>query len=246
MIAAGLLLAHAHAVLAKAASASQRALPVEGALAADSPVQSPRRTAATVGALMLSVSMVVAFGGSSTPSTSVDEWLDNVLNPDFLVSASANPTARRMTFPAGRAPSSRPSMAWTSAAHTEREGARPAAARHGWRSKRKIAGVTRRSMIAGNEREMQADRRRSGMFVSGAFATNNHLRLRRRRSPDAGGNARAHRRRRPRLPDMGFAVHRSCRPARKDDAVNTARVYVKKGRMSPRSERVVGALAGHG
>ena len=37
--------------------------PVEGALASDSLIQAPRRTSATVGGLMLSVALAVAFGG---------------------------------------------------------------------------------------------------------------------------------------------------------------------------------------
>ena len=37
--------------------------PVEGALAADSLIQAPRRTSATVAALMLSLALVVGQGG---------------------------------------------------------------------------------------------------------------------------------------------------------------------------------------
>ena len=75
-------------------------LPAEGTLAADSLVQSPRRTSATVSALMLSLAMVVGFGGfAHSFYTSVGEWMDNALNPDFFVSASANLVARSITFP---------------------------------------------------------------------------------------------------------------------------------------------------
>src|SRR6266478_6485579 len=78
----------------------KRLLPAEGTLAADSLVQAPRRTSATVSALMLSLSMVVGFGGfAHSFYTSVGEWMDNALNPEFFVSASANLVARSITFP---------------------------------------------------------------------------------------------------------------------------------------------------
>jgi putative ABC transport system permease protein len=63
--------------------------PVEGALAADSLIQAPRRTSATVSALMLSLAMVIGFGGvSGSIYRSVTEWIDTTLNPDLYVEAS--------------------------------------------------------------------------------------------------------------------------------------------------------------
>jgi putative ABC transport system permease protein len=74
--------------------------PVEGALAADSLIQAPRRTSATVSALMLSVAMVVGFGGvARSIYGSVVEWLDTTLNPDLFVSPSENLANRSFTFP---------------------------------------------------------------------------------------------------------------------------------------------------
>jgi putative ABC transport system permease protein len=74
--------------------------PVEGVLAADSLIQAPRRTSATVSALMLSVAMVVAFGGvTKAIYLSVTEWLDTALNPDLFVSASEDLANRNFTFP---------------------------------------------------------------------------------------------------------------------------------------------------
>jgi putative ABC transport system permease protein len=102
MIGAGLLLAPALTLLlAKTLRpVLKRLLPAEGTLAADSLVQAPRRTSATVAALMLSLSMVVGFGGfAHSFYTSVGEWMDSALNPDFFVSASANLVARAITFP---------------------------------------------------------------------------------------------------------------------------------------------------
>src|SRR5215831_18158136 len=107
MIAAGLLLAPAATLLLSKTlrPVLKRLLPAEGTLAADSLVQAPRRTSATVSALMLSLAMVVGFGGfAHSFYTAVDEWMDNALNPDFFVSASANLVARTITFPAEMSP----------------------------------------------------------------------------------------------------------------------------------------------
>src|SRR5213078_5405207 len=60
--------------------------PVEGALAADSLIQAPRRTSASVAALMLSLALVIAFGGLARASyASIVDWMDTELNPDLLV-----------------------------------------------------------------------------------------------------------------------------------------------------------------
>jgi putative ABC transport system permease protein len=83
----------------------RRILPAEGTLAADSLIQSPRRTSATVAALMLSLAMVMGFGGvTEAVHRSLTEWMDTALNPDFFVSPSANLTARSLTFPASIGP----------------------------------------------------------------------------------------------------------------------------------------------
>jgi putative ABC transport system permease protein len=102
MIVAGLLLAPSLTLLLSKAlrPVLKRILPAEGTLAADSLVQAPRRTSATVSALMLSLSMVVGFGGfAHSFYTSLDEWMEAVLNPDFFVSPSANLETRAITFP---------------------------------------------------------------------------------------------------------------------------------------------------
>ena len=60
--------------------------PVEGALAADSLIQAPRRTSASVAALMLSLAVVVSFAGMARGSyTSIIGWMDRALNPDLFV-----------------------------------------------------------------------------------------------------------------------------------------------------------------
>ena len=74
--------------------------PVEGALAADSLIQAPRRTSATVAALMLSLAMTVALGGIAGASyASITEWMGTALNPDLFVTASPTLTSRSFLFP---------------------------------------------------------------------------------------------------------------------------------------------------
>jgi putative ABC transport system permease protein len=74
---------------------------VEGALAADSLVQAPRRTSATVAALMLSLALAIGFAGIARASyNQIAEWLNTAFNPDLFVGASQNFTARGFRFPA--------------------------------------------------------------------------------------------------------------------------------------------------
>jgi putative ABC transport system permease protein len=102
MIITGLLLAPAFTLLlAKGLRpVVKKFVPAEGTLAIDSLIRAPRRTSATVAALMVSLAMVVGFGGfAHSFNTSINEWLANTLNPDFFVSASPNLTDRSMIFP---------------------------------------------------------------------------------------------------------------------------------------------------
>jgi putative ABC transport system permease protein len=74
--------------------------PVEGALAADSITGSPRRTSATVGALMLSLALVIALGGTSRASyNSITRWVATALNPDMFISASHTLASQSYKFP---------------------------------------------------------------------------------------------------------------------------------------------------
>lgn len=75
--------------------------PVEGALAADSLIQAPRRTSATVTALMLSLALAVGFAGVSRAIyDSLLDWMNHTLNPDLYVSPSRSITAKTFRFPA--------------------------------------------------------------------------------------------------------------------------------------------------
>lgn len=77
-----------------------RAWPVEGALAADSLIASPRRTSGTVAALMCSLGLVVSLGGGARSAYSnIGDWVDNVLNPDLYVTPSQSLVVRSYKFP---------------------------------------------------------------------------------------------------------------------------------------------------
>jgi putative ABC transport system permease protein len=79
--------------------------PVEGALAADSLIQAPRRTSASVAALMLSLALVVAFAGMARASyDSIIDWMNTALNPDLFVLPSQNIVIRTIRFPSTMAP----------------------------------------------------------------------------------------------------------------------------------------------
>ena len=79
--------------------------PVEGALAADSLIQAPRRTSASVAALMLSLALVIAFAGMARASySSILDWMNSALNPDLFVVPSQNIAIRTFRFPASMAP----------------------------------------------------------------------------------------------------------------------------------------------
>ena len=74
--------------------------PVEGVLAADSLIQSPRRTSASVAALMLSLALVIAFAGMARASyDSIIDWMSVALNPDLFVMPSASVVTRTIRFP---------------------------------------------------------------------------------------------------------------------------------------------------
>jgi putative ABC transport system permease protein len=74
--------------------------PVEGVLAADSLIQAPRRTSASVAALMLSLALVVAFAGMARASyNAIIDWMETSLNPDLFVLQAQNIMLRTIRFP---------------------------------------------------------------------------------------------------------------------------------------------------
>jgi putative ABC transport system permease protein len=75
--------------------------PVEGALAADSLIQAPRRTSGTVAALMLALALVISLSGIARSSyDSIADWMRIALNPDLFVTTAESITARSFVFPA--------------------------------------------------------------------------------------------------------------------------------------------------
>jgi putative ABC transport system permease protein len=79
--------------------------PVEGALAADSLIQAPRRTSASVAALMLSLALVVAFAGMARASyEAIIDWMNTALNPELFVMPSQSVVVRTIRFPAAMGP----------------------------------------------------------------------------------------------------------------------------------------------
>jgi putative ABC transport system permease protein len=78
--------------------------PVEGALAADSLLQAPRRTSSTVAALCLSLALVIGLGGVAKSSfRSIQEWTTVALSPDLFVTSSESLTQRSFLYPASMA-----------------------------------------------------------------------------------------------------------------------------------------------
>lgn len=74
--------------------------PVEGSLAADSLIQSPRRISGAIAALMLSLGQVIGLGGIGRESyNSIADWLNTALNPDLFISGSQNLSDRTFRFP---------------------------------------------------------------------------------------------------------------------------------------------------
>ena len=74
--------------------------PVEGVLAADSLIHAPRRTSASVAAVMLSLALAVAFAGMARASyDSIVGWMDAALNPDLFVMPSQDIVVRTLRFP---------------------------------------------------------------------------------------------------------------------------------------------------
>lgn len=74
--------------------------PVEGTLAADSLIESPRRTAGTITALMLSLGLVISLAGASRSSyNSILAWMDTTLSPDLFVAPSNTINAGSFSFP---------------------------------------------------------------------------------------------------------------------------------------------------
>jgi putative ABC transport system permease protein len=256
MVITGLLLAPALTLLlAKALRpVLKRLLPAEGTLAADSLVQAPRRTSATVSALMLSLAMVVGFGGSAHSFyTSVDEWMANALNPDFFVSASANLVERSITFPGEMASviASVPGVADVQLVRNARVMFGDAPVMVIAIETQKVGQTVHRVPVAGNVDEMnRLSAEGKGLIVSDSFATIHGVHMGSNIAlPTPSGLLK--------LPIVGVVrdysdmqgsvfIDRSVYTREwKDDTANVARIYVAKGQdVGAVRQRVIDALAG--
>jgi putative ABC transport system permease protein len=71
----------------------------EGALAVDSMIQAPRRTSATVGALMIGLMFVFATGAYVQSQKDVfDRWMKEAINADLVVTANEGARSRTLHF----------------------------------------------------------------------------------------------------------------------------------------------------
>ena len=78
----------------------KRLRPIEGTLAADSLIQAPRRTSATVAALMISLALAVGMAGIARASyDSILSWLNTTLDADLLITTSDNVSTAAFRFP---------------------------------------------------------------------------------------------------------------------------------------------------
>jgi putative ABC transport system permease protein len=232
----------------------RRILPAEGTLAADSLVQAPRRTSATAAALMLSLAMVVGFGGFARSFyVSVGVWMDDVLNPDFIVSASSNLVTRTMTFPGeiGGVIETVPGVKEVQLVRSARLSYRNGPVLLIAIEIEKVAKTTVHSVVEGSVDEMnRLTTQGQGTIVSDSFATLQGLRMGDRvELPTPSGLLS--------LPIVGVVrdysdlqgslfIDRSVyKKWWNDESANIARVYVKDGEdHGVVRQRVIDALAG--
>ncbi|HXK07860.1 MAG TPA: FtsX-like permease family protein [Verrucomicrobiae bacterium] len=155
--------------------------PVEGALAADSLIQAPRRTSATVAALMLSLALVVGQAGVARGSfDSIDEWMNNTLNPDLFLSTTQNIASQGAHFPASmqQEVESVPGVAEVQAVRMPRIRFHDLPVMLVSAEIAKIAGRVKRHMVAGDENEMnRLTAEGKGVILSENLAALTRLRL---------------------------------------------------------------------
>jgi putative ABC transport system permease protein len=255
-IAAALLLSPLLALtLARALRPFLKALrPVEGTLAADSLIQSPRRTSASVAALMLSLALVVAFAGMARASyDSIIDWMNTALNPDLFVLPSQNLVVRTIRFPQTLAPALA-AIAGVDRVQMVRD------ARIVFRQTpvmivavemSSIAQTSRRDPIAGNAQEMyRLTSAGRGLMVSDNLAQLQHLSLGETIEIPAPNGA-------IRLPIVGIVLDYSDQQGTilmdrtlfqrywNDDSVNIFRLFLKPGAEVPDvKRRILSRFAG--
>jgi putative ABC transport system permease protein len=159
----------------------RRILPAEGTLAADSLIQSPRRTSATVAALMLSLAMAMGFGGVTySMYEGIDEWMRSALNPDFFISPTANLVSRTSTFPEeiGPALENVPGVRVVQLVRNARVMYLGIPVMVVAVETEKLRGTIERKPLAGNVDEMyRLSKEGKGLIISDAFQSNHQLKL---------------------------------------------------------------------
>ena len=256
MIGAGLLLTPALTLLLARTirPVLQRILPVEGTLAADSLIQAPRRTSATVAALMLSLAMAMGFGGVTYSMwTAIDDWMTAALNPDFFLSSTANLVARSSTFPSEIGPmiEAVPGVRSVQLVRNARIMYRKIPVMVVSVESEKLKATVQRKPMEGNEDEMyRLAKAGKGTIISDAFQSNHNLKLGDLvELPSPNGVLT--------LPVVGIIRDYSDMQGSlfidrtvyvenwKDSTVNVARVYVNKGEnLDEVKRRIQTALAG--
>ena len=256
MIGAGLLLSPALTLLLARAIRPflRRILPVEGTLAADSLIQAPRRTSATVGALMLSLAMAMGFGGVTySMRTAIDDWMTTALNPDFFMSPTANLISRTTTFPEEIGPTieSVPGVRSVQLVRNARIMFRKLPVMVVSVESEKLKATVRRKPMEGNEEEMyRLTKEGKGTIISDAFQANHNLKMGDIIELPSPSGILA-------LPVVGIIrdysdmqgtlfIDRSVYVQNwKDTTVNIARVYVNKGENAGEvKQRIQKALEG--
>jgi len=212
--------------------------PVEGALAADSLIQSPRRTSASVAALMLSLALVIAFAGMARSSyDSIIEWMETALNPELFVLPSQSIVTRTIRFPPTLAPelAAIPGVERVQMVRDARIVFRKTPVMVVAVEVKSIQQTTRRAPVEGNDEEMfRKTAAGEGLMVSENLAQLQRLKLGEiLEIPAPGGVIR--------LPIVGIIVDYSDQQGTilmdrtlfvrywNDDSVNVFRVYVKAG-----------------
>jgi len=229
--------------------------PVEGALAADSLIQAPRRTSASVAALMLSLALILAFAGMARASYgSIIDWLETSLNADLYVMPSQRIDLRTMRFPATMAEeiAALPGVGRVQVYRNGRIAFRGAPAMLVAIQMTSVAETNRRAPIAGTSPEMYRKAAAGeGLIVSDSLAQLRQLELGQiLEVPAPHGTIR--------LPIVGIIIDYSDQQGAifidrslfikywRDDAVSDFRVFVAPGAdVRDVRQRIVERYAGH-
>ena len=230
------------------------ARPVEGSLAADSLIQSPRRTSASVAALMLSLALVIAFAGMARASyISIIDWMETALNPELFIMPSQSIVVRTIRFPPEMGPEVQaiPGVKRVQLVRDARIQFRKTPVMVVSVEIKSIAETGQRPPVAGNADEMyRRGAAGEGLVVSDNLAQLQHLKLGEiLEIPAPNGLIR--------LPIVGIVIDYSDQQGTimmdrslfvrywSDDSVNVIRVYLQPGaQVADVRQRIIEKYAG--